>query len=464
MAPAWAQEAEEKRIPVSPELEKQMDTIRARILSRQGRILESLNLYRDLRARFPGDKEIWIDFIETLVNEAFYEAAEQELGAFLDRYPGDLRALRIQARVFFEQGRFASTYPVYDRLLEIFPEDAGIWSDYGYARQEDRDWAGALRCFSTALELDPANEETLRSVHGILREHLPRADAGYRIYRQEEGDAEWATAFLRYERHLTEATWWTLAYDRVHMDRPEQRFLPAVSETLHDASLGVAYTFNRFVTGRAGAGLFSGVGGGGRWFLGLEARPLSNLVLRADYAHNRPWYDPLEAVAEEGREHRWRLSGEWTGWDPWMVYVQAEQSDYEVRDLADYGRQRGILGMISRRFGDNPFFLLSYTHARERFEYASETFRPVLLIEREVVHGISALFEHRPCTYWTYRLAGGIRRDTARDLDSWYVRPEVVVRMGNRVEARFAFEHSSEAGTVTGGTTRTLEAGVRILF
>jgi hypothetical protein len=36
--------------------------------------------------------------------------------------------------------------------------------------------------------------------------------------------------------------------------------------------------------------------------------------------------------------------------------------------------------------------------------------------------------------------------------------------MGNRVEARFAFEHSSEAGTVTGGTTRTVEAGVRILF
>jgi tetratricopeptide (TPR) repeat protein len=470
---AWAQDAGDttpegaagvERAPLSPDLEKQMDLIRARILSRQGRIPESLALYRELRSRYSDDKEIWIDFIETLVNEGFYEAAELELNAFLDRYPGDQRALRIQARVFFEQGRFASTYPVYDRLLEIFSEDAGIWSDYGYARQGDGDWAGALDCFSRALELDPENKDTLQSAHGILREHSPRVDAGYRIYRQEESDAEWATAFLRHERHLTDATWWTFAYDRVRMDRPKQPFLPAVSETLNHASLRVAYTVNRFFTGRAGAGLFSGVGGGTSLFLGLEARPHPDLVLRADYAHNRPWYDPLEAVAEEGREHQGLLTAEWTGWNPWTLYMEAEQSDYEVRDLSDYGRQRGILAMLSRRFGDNPLLLLSYTHARKRFEYASETFRPVLLIEREVVHGVSALFEHRPCTYWTYRLSGGIQRDTARDLDSWYVRPEAVVRMGNRVEARFAFEHSSEAGTVTGGTTRTVEAGVRILF
>lgn len=441
-----------------------MGMIRARILSRQGRVPESLALYRELRSRYPGDKEIWLDFIETLVNEALYEAAEPELSAFLDRYPGDQRALRIRARTFFEQGRFASTYPVYDRLLETFSEDAGIWSDYGYARQQDGDWSGALHCFSRALELDSENDDTLRSVHGILREHLPRVDAGYRVYRQEEGDAKWATAFLRHERHLTEATWWTFAYERVRMDRPEQPFLPAVSETLNHASLRVAYTVNRFFTGRAGAGLFSGVGRGTSLFLGLDARPHPDLVLRADYAHNRPWYDPLEAVAEEGREHQGLFTAEWTGWEPWTLYVEAEQSDYEIRDLSDYGRQRGVLAVLSRRFGDNPLLLLSYTHARRRFEYASETFRPVLLIEREVVHGVSALFEHRPCTYWTYRLSGGIRRDTARDLDAWYVRPEVVVRMGNRVEARFAFEHSSEAGTVTGGTSRTVEAGVRILF
>ena len=407
--PAWAQDAPEQRFLLSPELENQMGMIRARILSRQGRIPESLALYRELRARFPGDKEIWTDFIETLVNERLYEAADQELSAFLDRYPGDSRALRIQARMHYELGRFASTYPVYDRLLETFSEDAGIWSDYGYARQGDGDWSGALRCFSRALELDPENDDTLRSVHGILREHLPRVDAGYRLYRQEEGDAEWATAFLRYERHLTEATWWTLTYDRVRMDRPEQRFLPAVDETLHDASLGVAYTFNRFVAGRAGAGLFSGVGGGTSLFLGLETRPHPDLVLRADYAHNRPWYDPMEAVAEEGRERQGILTAEWTGWAPWTLYVEAEQSDYDVRDLADYGRQRGILGMISRRFGDNPFLVLSYTHARRRFEYASDTFRPVLLVEREIVHGVSALFEHRPCTYWTYRLSGGVQ-------------------------------------------------------
>ena len=459
-----AGEADPGSAALPPALVRQMDLIRARILARKGLVPDALALYRDLRARHPGDREIWIDYIETLVNEGFFEAAGAELSRFLDRYPGDPRASRIRAGLLYEQGRFEAAFPVYEGLLRTFPEDAGIWSDYGYARQETGDWAGALDCFSRVLELDPENGDVLRSLHGILRDHLPRLDGGFRLYRQEEGDADWATWYLRYERHWTERSWWTFSYDRIRMERPEQPFLPAVNETVHDASVRAAYAFNRLFTGRAGAALFSGMGGGAGAFLGLEARPTRGLVLRADYAHARPWYDPMEAVAEEGREHPLVISADWSGWDPWLLYAEAQQTDYEVRDLEEYGRRRGVLGVLSRRFGDNPLLLLSYTYARTRFEYGSETFRPVLLIEREHVHGLSAFFEHRPCTYWTYRLYGGVRRDTARDLDAWFVRPEVLVRLGNRVEGRFSYEHSSEAGNVLGGTSRTFEAGLRVLF
>ena len=238
-------------------------------------------------------------------------------------------------------------------------------------------------------------------------------------------------------------------------------FLPAVSETLRRASLGVDYTFNRFVTAGAGAGIFSGVGGGRDLSLAMEGRPHTALVLDAHYSHGLPWYDPLEAVAEEGREDRLTVSTEWSGWSPWTVYVEADRSDFHLRDLHDYGRRQGFLGVLSRRFGDNPFLLVSYAYERRRFRYASETVRPVALIEREHVHGVSALFEHRPCTYWTYRLRGGVRRDTFRKLDSWFAAPEILVRMGNRVEGRLSFEHSSEAGTVEGGTSRTFTAGLR---
>jgi len=459
-----ALDSDTQAAPLSLDLQKQMDLIRARILSRRGLFPESLSLYQELRARFPGDREIRLDFIETLVNEGATDAAEQELGAYLLEYPGDSRGLRIRARLLFEQGRFEATYPLYDQLLMASPEDVWIWSDYGYARQEGGDWSGALRCFSRVLEVDPENESALRSVHWILRDHLPRLNTGYRVYRQEEGDATWATGFLRYERHLTEKTWWTFSYDRVRMDRPEQPFLPAVNETLHHASFQVDYRVNRFFTGRAGAGLFSGLGGGTDLTLGMEGRPDPAMVLRAEYAHGRPWTDPMEAVDEEGRENRLLLSGEWSGWSPWTVSIEAEQSDFEVRDLEDYGRRRGILGILSRRFGENPFLLMSYSYSRRRFDYGSEAFRPVLLIEREHVHGLSALLEHRPCTYLTYRLFGGVGRDTARELDSWFIQPEVLVRMGNRIEGRLSFQHSSETGTVTGGASRTLEAGLRILF
>jgi tetratricopeptide (TPR) repeat protein len=466
-ARAWGEEKDPPRAgraEVSPDVEKQMDLIRARILSRQGLLEDSLDLYRDLRERFPADQEIWIDYIETLVNAELFEASEAELNAFLAQYPENLRALRIQARVFYEQGRFAFAYPVYDHLVEVFSGDAGVWSDYGYARQGGGDWAGALNCFSRVLELDPENEDALRSVHTILREHRPRLDTGYRLYRQEDGDAEWGTWYLRAGRHLGEKSWWTFAYDRVTMDRPAQPFLPPVNETLHDASLRVDYTFNRFIAAHVGAGLYSGMGDGAGFSVGLDARPDPSLALRADYTWGRPWFDPMEAVDQEGRENRLLLSMEWTRWSPWTLYMEAEQSDYETRDLDDYGRRRGILGILSRRFGDNPALTLSYSYLRRRFEYGSETFRPVLMIEREGVHELSALFEHRLCTYWTVRMQGGVRKDHLRDLDSWFILPELNVRMGNRLEGRVSYEHSSEAGTVAGGISRTFHVGLRVIF
>lgn len=452
--------------PAAPptELERRTDLIRARILDRRGLVPETLSLYRSLRVRFPEDREIWLDLIQFLSSQGMYEASRQELNAFLDQYPGDAGALRIKARIFFEQGRFESSYPVYDLLVEASPEDAWIWSDYGNARQGAGDWAGALDCFSRALELDPENLHALRSVHRILRDHLPRLDAGFRSYSQKESGSEWATWFLRYGRHLTEKTWWTFSYDRIRMDRPEGPFVTAVSETLHDASLLVDYEFNRYFTGRAGAGFFSGMGDGARISLGVEGRPRQALVLRADYAHGLPWYDPMEAVVREGRENRLTLTGTWSGWSPWTVYLQAYQSDFEVRDLRDYGRRQGALGVLSRRFGDNPFVVLSYSYSWRQFEYSSGTYRPVAVVERERAHGVSAMFEHRPSAYWTYRLTGGVRRDTARDLDSWFIKPEALIHMGNRVEGRFSFEHSSETGTVTGGASRTIEAGIQIMF
>jgi hypothetical protein len=86
------------------------------------------------------------------------------------------------------------------------------------------------------------------------------------------------------------------------------------------------------------------------------------------------------------------------------------------------------------------------------------------MIEREGVHELSALFEQRLCTYWTVRLRGGVRRDHLRDLDSWFILPELNVRMGNRVEGRVSYEQSSEAGTVAGGISRTFHVGLRVIF
>jgi len=448
---------------------QQIDMIRARIYSRQGRMREALKIYRTLRRRHPGDEEVWIDYVETVVNAGMFDLAQAELTAFQGRFPSSLRGERLQARLYRERGLPIKAYPVFEGLLTRYPADPGLWAAYGYTRLDANEWAPALNYFCRVLEVDPDNQDARRSVHAILRAHRPQLDTRWRSYRLDAGDTRTDTWSMNYRRHLDDALLLDVAGSSVRIDRPPQPGITGVDANVEDMTLMLRYRLSRRWQFGLGGGAYRGLGDGGGPAFGFEALAWQRAYLRGEGALDRPWYDPVEAAAHEGSLDRFRLTMEWAVADGLTLLLEGSQWDYRLRgpaatDVDDYGRKRTLTAALGRLILRRPDVYLGYQFLRSVFAYADPAFKPVGMIESETVHSTTLSIEHWPCTYWAWRLAGGLTWDTSRSVNSWNLVPVLILRLGNRIDLELRFEHSSESGLVDGGASDTINLRGKVIF
>ena len=445
-----------------------MDLIRARIYHRQGRTLNALRLYRRLRQEHPKDAEIRVDYAETLIDAGQFARAAAELTALRRAHPADPRAARVQARLYREQGRPTRSFQVFERLLTRYPEDAGLWAAYGYARLDAGEWAPALEHFCRVLETDPDNRDVRRSVHAILRAHRPRLEADWRSYRQDSGDVRIDTGLLRYRRHLADALRLETVGRRIAVRRPAQAGVAAVDASAADLSVTLRYRWRRRWQFDLGGGVYQGLGDGAGPALGVEAMLWERAYLRGEAAWRRPWYDPVAAAAREGSVDRARLTFDWAVADGLSFQAETGQRDYRLRGpgtaAVDYGRERSLSASLTRLVFRRPDVYLGYRFERSTFAYADPAFTPVGMVESETLHSVNLGVEHWPCTYWAWRLSGALQWDTSRAIDGWTLVPALVLRLGNRIDLEFDFAHTSESGTVDGGASDTIGARATVIF
>jgi len=443
---------------------RQIDLITARIYSRKGLYEKSIRLYGELRQRYPEDEEIWEDYIETLVNFSHYEQAISEIEKLKKKNPTNLRGQRIQARIYQELRKYRWTFPIYEGILSRNRNDVGIWSDYAYMRQDVGHWADALNYFSRVLELDPENRSALRGVHEILKEHRPYLRAGYSLNVQESGDARVQTIPVQYSRHITQQSKIDLNYSRIEIDRSQNIGIDETHQIVNDAYFIFHYQLNPRWEGSVGLGGYDGLGDGTSYFIGAGYSPWINAFIRAAYAWNRPWFDPVDAANFDGSYNRWNVSFDWSIDQTWGIFLGGEQKDYFVDNDRDYGRKRDFTGIITKRLWSRPDLSFSYAFFYSHFNFEDENFTPIGMIPTEVSHSFSGNFEHWPCKYWAVVFSGGRRWDVERKINSWYVLPGVKVRLGNRIESDISYEFNTEAGTAAGGKTGTLRFSSKFIF
>ena len=448
---------------------RQMDQIRARILSRLGQVPRSLAAYRDLRQRYPQDPEIRIEYAETLVDEGFLALATAELETLHRQRPDDPRVQRLQARLQILKGRPDRALPVLARLSRQYPRDAGIWSDYAQAQLADGRWAAALDHYSRVIEIDPDNLEARRSVHEILHTHRPWLENGFQTYRQRSGDVTQTTLSAAYGRHLTEAARLEIQTRQVTVRRPAQPGLAAIDRQMAEINARMGFRIDGRWRIDMGGDLYQGLGDGAGLGVAAALRIGDQAWLQGAYASRRPWYDPSAAAALDGRYAEGRLALDWPLDSGWALSLAAARRDYRLlaADGAaqrDYGRQRTLNVAVNRRLAERPELTVGYAFYRSLFDYDDPSDTPVDMLASEAVHSLAATIEHWPCTYWAMRLASGLLWDAVRRIDSWYLAPGLRLRLGNRIRVNLDYQYSSEAGNAAGGTTGTFNVQARVVF
>ena len=443
---------------------RQQALIRARILSRQGHYPQSLRLYRQLRQQFPADTEIWEDYVETLTHYRAYERALSESQALLGRFPNSLRGQRIQALIYQELRLPHWTYPIYENILQQYRHDAGIWSDYAYARFDAGDWSAALNYFGQVLEIDPSNASALQSVHTILKEHRPRLALTYDRYTTPADDLARDTYQMHYSRHAGTDTRLAIDLQRIEVHRPAQGALASLDRTIETLNVRIGHGLDTHWQINLGAGIHSGIDNDSTHWGQLNYSGFNQTLLQAEYLYRSPWIDPVEALDDDGHFDRWRMSLNWTLNRNWAIFTEAAYWNYALSSRSDYGRRHTVTGIITRRLFERPNLSVGYSYFHSRFTFADDTFTPVDMLTAEDAHAISLDYELRPCEYWAYGLSGGYRWDTARAIGSWFVQPAVKARLGNRIELGLTYDYASESGTATGGETQNIRINSNVIF
>lgn len=449
---------------------RQIGLIQARIMARKGLVAKSLDHYRDLRRRYPGDEEVWADYAETLIDDGRTEQAGVELDALLVRFPLSLRGRRLQARLLHETGHYGEAIAVLEAMGAQYPEDAGLWSDAAFACQDAGRWDLALNHFSRVLEIDPDNQIARQNIHDILKVHRPRLDAGYRLYELKESRTRTQTYRLALTRHLAVNTVVEAAGETMTFTRPEQAGAARLDRHLETLGFGLTHSFNARWRAHGQIGAYEGAGNGNWAGVGLSRKTNHFGEMGIDVAWHKPWTDPVEAVERQGRFDRFKLNWAFSPATDWNLFLEGAREDYAAvrrplgEDPVDYGRKRFFAGYLSRTLVHKPELSVTYGFYRSVFDYDDLNDTAIGMLTSESVHSLSAGLQVRPCTYWTILLNGGVRYDTSRDLDSWFILPGVRLRMGNRIESDLTYELSSESGQATGGKTETFAGTARVIF
>lgn len=443
---------------------RQTALIKARIYSHSGDVAKAMAIYRHLMATNPSDREIHMEYCTFLLDQRQYALAQAQLTDLLTVDPTNQRAQHLQARLYSEQTQYGWSVYLYDRILQLDPGETTVWSDYAGARLASSQWAAALSNYSRVLEQDPDNRDVRQLVHELLKTHGPRLDINYRRYEQLADDTRIDTGSIGWSAPVSETTRLFADYRYIDLARPAQPFAGGVNGYLSDIMLKLDHQFNQRWSAVAGIGGYKGASRDTSFLVGASLTPVTGININADYQLDRPWYDPVDAVENGGAYDRLRLSVDWNDGRRTSVLVQGEDWRYHTDGASPYGRQQTILAMLSFRLLPAPELVAGYSYYRAGFDYETDDYRPVAMVEDQGWHSLFVSLVHRPWDYGSWGAYAGYRFDHVRNLSGWFIQPAFKLAMGNRLELDVSYDYASESTGTVDGETQTVQVAARLYF
>jgi len=437
-----------------------MALIQAKILARKGHYPGAIKKYEQLISRYPDALDIRSDFIDVLMEFGDYETAEIQIKHLLRHKDYQARGLQMMASLYDRLNLPSWTFPIYEKLLTQHPNNSANWLDYATQRSKIGQWQKALNAYARILENDPKNIYALRSVHYIIQEKRPRLNAQFLQYFGSDNSVR-NHQHYSFQYTLTESASFQTLFDRIDIQMPEQ--IDINPSGINQATMEFHLEISTKIRCIGRIFYFSRLSDDISLFGALRYRLLKNIDFQLSYLGPSPWYEPIQALTNDGSYREFELSVSTQFFENLGINSSMAYRKYALNQMDDYGHRLGIHLDISRRILNKPNTNLIFAFDRGDFSYQT-TNRIVPMVTKENTYTLSTYIQDQPFTQLSYFLSAGYRWDTGRSLTGYFVNPGFGWQFTSKFQIDCSYSYSSESTGVVQGSTQTYNVNGKIIF
>jgi len=447
-------------VTFSPFDRMQMDLIQARILARKGDYPEAIQIYEKLLLRHQNSLDIRADYADVLIEYGDYENATIHIQHLLNHPSYQIRGFQMMAGIYDRLNLPTWTFSIYEHLINQYPNNDTIWMDYANQRSKAGHWQKALNAYSRILEKDPENIYALRGMHQILREKRPALHVQFLQYSGSDDTVQYHQQYIwRYA--LSESLLFRTHYEYIDIKIPEK--IQIQSQNIEQTTLEL--TLDTFSNAQFIGRLFCYSGpvndismyGAVHYHLG------SSSDIRIAYQGHASWYDPIQAMDNDGSFEEYQVSFTTTifekcRWNSSMAYRK-----YALGLIDNYGDRLGIHMDISRRIFTKPDTSLIVALDQGHFSYNTDNAVVPMVLEENTCTW-STYIQDQPFGRVYYFLSAGYRWDSGRSLSGFFANPGLGWQFSSQFQLDVSYSYSSESTGVIQGSTQTYRINGLFIF
>jgi len=450
----------ESQIKISPFDRMQMDLIQARIFARKGLFPEAMKIYEHLILKYPDSLDIRADYADVLLEYGVYNKADVQIQHLIHHESYRMRGFQMMAVLYDRQNLSSWTLPLYDNLLNQYPDNDTIWLDYANQRSKVGHWQKALNAYARILENDPENIYVLRDVHNILLEKRPAFHAQF-IQFSSSDDTIRSHQQYTWRYTLTESLTFRNLFEKIHIKIPKNFLI--VSQDIQQTSMECSFKVSSRIlfTGRLFyyTGPVDDVSMYGAVYYRLEP----DIEFELSYLGPSSWFDPIQAMDNDGRYEEFQLSLSTRFFDRFRINTSLANREYALDQVDDYGDRLNFHVDISRRILNKPDTTFIFALDQGRFSYNTDN-KDVPMVLEENTYSLSTYIQDQAFSCLNYFLSAGYRWDSQRSLSGFFVNPGLGWHFSSKLRVDLSYSYSSESTGVVQGSTQTCMMNGMIIF